>query len=760
MNTLFISYASDDQAVALEVCAQLEAQGVRCWIAPRDVAPGAKWDEALLQAIDAAGAFLLLLSEASNESPFVQNEVNRAFGKKKPIFTFRIEDIPPSGSLEFYLARHHWTDGFPPPLEPKVAQLAVAVSGLLGVSDLSGTTGTAVATGAAAAPPRAKKRAGAAPAWRRTALIGALCALAGGLTASGAWYAARPAPPSVTRLAIAPIGAETPSIDGNERDLAITADGRRIVYVGNRGSTLFARALDVLTPTPLATGAPRGPFVSPDGQWVGFVDGGTQLKRVAITGGSAVQIASLDATARGATWLPDDTIVFATAIPTSGLQRVPASGGTAIVLTRPDTAHGEVDHLWPEALPGGRAVVYTITTAGGPDAGQIAVLDLATGTSKTVLRGGSQARYVPTGHLVYAAGGALRAVAFDLSRLEARENPVVVLPRLVVGNFGSADAVVSAHGTLAYLDAFGASLTVRSLVWVDRDGREEPLGAPARAYTYARISPDGERLVLSTIDEEGDLWMWDLARRTLTRLTFGPQLDTYPVWSLEGRRIYFSSEWDGARNLYVQAADGTGSPERLTESPNQQNVTAVSPDGKRLIFHQTTPATNSDILQLALDGTHEVTPLVQTSFIERNGRVSPDGKWLAYEANDSGRQEIYVRPYPDVNSGKWQVSAAGGTRPVWSHDGGELFYLVSSATGVSLMRVGVQRGSGWSATTPVTLFEGPYFVPAGSTGVTYDVSSDGRHFLIGKQESASDAPPQIVVVQHWFEELKKLVPVN
>ena len=187
MSTLFISYASDDQAIALEVCAQLEAQGVGCWIAPRDVAPGAKWDEAIVDAIHSAGAFLLLLTEAANESPYVGNEVNHAFAAKKAIFTFRVEDVQPNKSLGFYLARHHWTDGFPPPIETKVAQLAAGVSGLIGVSALAGVAGTT--TAAAAAQPKARKKAGAQPAWRRTALVGAAGALAGSLLVGAAWYA-------------------------------------------------------------------------------------------------------------------------------------------------------------------------------------------------------------------------------------------------------------------------------------------------------------------------------------------------------------------------------------------------------------------------------------------------------------------------------------------------------------------------------------------------------------------------------------------
>jgi serine/threonine-protein kinase len=228
---------------------------------------------------------------------------------------------------------------------------------------------------------------------------------------------------------------------------------------------------------------------------------------------------------------------------------------------------------------------------------------------------------------------------------------------------------------------------------------------------------------------------------------------------LDGRRLIFSSG-SRARNLFWRAADGTGAVERLTDSPNAQVPTAVSPDGSRLIFTETGPKTGDDVMEIQLDGTHRVRPLVQSSFIERNGIVSPDGRWLAYEANDSGRVEISVRPFPDVNSGHWQVSTAGGTRPLWARSGQELFYV--SPTG-ALMRVGVERSASWSATTPTLLVKEGYFTTPALVGRTYDVSPDGQRFLMIKEGGGTDqtaAPPQIIVVQHWVEELKRLVPIK
>ncbi len=601
------------------------------------------------------------------------------------------------------------------------------------------------------------------PVWGRAIPIAITAVVAGALAAIAGFYAKpSPAPPRVSRLAVSLPNAAPLTIDGILPDIAITPDGTRLVYVGSNGAQMFVRALDALEPVAIFKGAPRGPFVSPDGQWVGFFDGTSALKKVAITGGPAVPIAAIDPGPRGATWAPDDTIIFATANAGTGLQRVPAGGGTPTVLTRPEHARGEADHLWPEMLPGGRAVLFTITAQGGGlDAAQVAVLDLQTGARKVLVRGGSHAHYAASGHLVYAAAGTLRAIAFDPVRLETSGTPVPVVPDVVTTTFGGVDAVVDGHGTLAYVTGGTAALQ-RTLTWVDRQGRETPVAAPPRAYVSPRIAPDGTRVAVSAGDEQSDIWIWDLARATLTRATLDPATDTYPVWTPDGRRLIFSSERMGARNLFWQEANGTGTVERLTDSPNQQDATAVSPDGKQLIFHESTPTpTGRDIMQVDLDGAHRVTPLVRTPFTEENGIISPDGRWLAYEANDSGRLEVYVRPYPDVNVGRWQVSTGGGNRPLWARNGRELFYLSPSG---SLMSVTVENGPTWTASVPTMLLKQSLFVssPGATVGRTYDVSADGQRFLMIKQGTSEQtaAPPQIIVVQNWVEELKRLVPVS
>jgi serine/threonine-protein kinase len=445
------------------------------------------------------------------------------------------------------------------------------------------------------------------------------------------------------------------------------------------------------------------------------------------------------------------------------------------VLTRPNRDRGEVDHVWPEFLPGGRALLFTITmTTGGIDNSQIAALDLQTGTQKILVRGGSHAHYMPTGHLVYGAAGTARAVRFSLEKLEAVGTPTPVLPEVLTTQFGAAGFDVARDGTLVYTPG-GAQLVARTLVWVDREGREEPISAPVRSYTYPRISPDGRQIALDIRDQESDIWTWEFSRATLTRVTFDATLDRSPVWSPDGRQLFFSSDRVGAANLYRQSSDSPGVVERLTQSPNNQFATGVSPDGTRVVYWE--QGMTRDVMMLTLEkspssparpqnqsqgstasSSGAQQSLVQTQFNELNGEISPDGRWLAFQADDSGQDEIYVRPFPAVSSARSQVSTGGGTRPLWAPSGQELFFLTSAG---ALMSVRVNRGPTWDAGSPAKLFEGSYFVGgAANTNRTYDISPDGRRFLMIKPQQTTGGAPHLVVVENWFEELKRLVPAN
>jgi Tol biopolymer transport system component len=600
------------------------------------------------------------------------------------------------------------------------------------------------------------------PLWRRLAFTAAPAAILAALIAFAAtWFVMRPAPGRVTRLTItAPSPAAALVVNGNDRDIAISPDGTHVAYVGGSANQpqLFVRALDQLEPTPLAAGSTaRGLFFSPDGQWIGFADATGVFKKVALTGGPAVTLGRTDGAPRGATWSRNGTIIFATG-QTTGLQQMSEGGGEIKLLTTPNTQRGELDHLWPELLPDGRKVLFTISSLGGTDESQLAILDLQTGAQKIVLRGGSHAHYLPTGHLVYGAAGTLRAVPFDVDRLETTGTPIPVLSQVFIGPNGAADFDVADDGTLAYVSATQRAVG-RTLAWVDRQGHETPINAPPRAYVSPHLSPDGTRIALDTRDEENDIWIWEFARATLTRLTFDPKFDGFPVWTPDSRRILFTSARAGVGNIFWQAADGTGTPEQLTESSNQLFPTSISPDGTQVVFRDTTV---NDVMMLTLDKDRRVQPLVRTPFNERNGEISPDGRWLAYESNDSGRFEIYVRPFPDVNSGRWQVSTSGGLFPLWARNGRELFYTLPAG---GLMQVSVERATSWTASPPTKLLDGPY--AWGFPGLTvraYDISPDGSRFLllkpVGGSPDQAAMSPSLIVVQNFFEELRRLVPTR
>jgi len=613
----------------------------------------------------------------------------------------------------------------------------------------------APATLAAAAPPVTP--AIATPLWRRLALVGVPALSIGAAVAvAGTWLAGRPS-------ATQPL-----TIQGFQRDIAITPDGRNIVYrvgpAGTVGAQLVVRSLDQLDAR-LLTGITgiRAPFISPDGHWVGFFEGnGGELKKVSILGGSPITLCKYSGNPAEASWGTDDTTIFATGDQTTGLFSVAAGGGDPKMLTTPDTAHGEADHVQPFILPGGRAVLFTVQVQGqSVDNAQIAVLDLKTGQKKTLIRGGSDARYVDTGHLVYAAAGTLRAVRFDLGRLEVTSDPVPVVEKVTMsGTTGTANYVLSQNGTLVYVPGGVGAGLARSLAWVNRQGREDLIKAPLRTYSLPRISPDGTRVALDIRDQENDIWVWDLTRETLARFTFDPGADQFPVWTPDSRRIIFSSARGGVQNLYWQAADNTGTVERLTTSPNTQGSTSISPDGSRVLFTEAGPKTNADIGMLTLTTPSATVPrpaqaLIQTAFNETNAELSPDGQWMAYESNESGTNQVYVRPFPEVDAGRWQISTGAGSRPLWAHSGRELFYVASGA----LWAVAVQTtGSTFSAGNPAKLFDtGSYSFSINAR--TLDVSADGQQFLMIKTaaSNATATLPSLVVVEHWTEELKARV---
>ena len=463
--------------------------------------------------------------------------------------------------------------------------------------------------------------------WQRPVPAVIIALLIAAISGFRLWTATRPEPSPVARMMLTVPPGEPLNLSFPNTDVAISPDGTHVVYAGTRDGQpqLYVRALDELDPTVL-TGIgdqPRNPFISPDGNWVGFFDGARALQRVSIRGGPPVPIADVDAPPRGASWGADDTIIYATANAGTGLWQVASGGGEPEVLTTPDTERGERDHWWPEILPGGRAVLFTIMPQGSVENAQIAVLSLESRTYEVVLPGGSHARYVPTGHLVYGVRGTLQAVGFDLDRLEVTTDPVPVVDTVSMKGTGAANFGVAQNHSLVYVRGGATSATGLSLVWVDREGNEEPLAAPPDNYAGARISPDGSRVAARVVDSSGssDIHIYDIARNNLTQLTFTAEFECCPVWMPDGERLVFASARDGAPNLYITNADGTGDAEPLTEGAEAMFPRAITQDGAMMVFES-----QGDLHTLSLDGERTVSALVETESIESRPRLSPDGR--------------------------------------------------------------------------------------------------------------------------------------
>jgi Tol biopolymer transport system component len=590
---------------------------------------------------------------------------------------------------------------------------------------------------------------------RRELVLGSGASLlAAAVTGVAAWTL-KPTPSQpVTRTAITlPAGQQLAGLE-NGPALALSPNGTLLAYVARQDGMqqLYLRTMDSLEARPIpGTEGAIEPFFSPDGQWLGFFAGG-KLRKVSVSGGAALTLSDAVNSA-GASWGSQGMIAFAPAADLSPLQQVPETGGTPQALTRFDK--GEVTHRWPDFLPGGKAVLF----AGGGNVNyftdaHVAVQAVGTGERRNLNQGGTNPRYVSTGHLVYAQGGNLMAVPFDSKRLEVIGAAIPVVEDVLQSTAsGAAQYSISTTGSLVYVSGAVQSAQCK-LVWVSRNGEAQPLVAPAHAYLGPRVSPDGRRVAVAIQEQEAQIWQYDLARETLTRLTFEGNNNVAPSWTPDGKRIAFISNSAAPQNIFWLLADGSGGMERLTTSQYTQVPMSWSADGQMLAFLEVNPSTGYDIWVLHM-GERKPEPFLRTSFNESVPRFSRDGHWLAYISNESGRYEVYVQPFPGPG-GKWQISTEGGTEPVWNPNGRELFYR----SGDKIMAVDVATQPGFAAGTPRKLFEGPY-LPSPLTNPNYDVSPDGQRFLMLKpSESAEAAPTQINVVLNWFEELKQKVPTG
>ena len=580
-----------------------------------------------------------------------------------------------------------------------------------------------------------------------------------GIGALWMWWANEPPPTRVSRLTVSQDPANPVLAGRNGNSMAIAPDGSRVAYV-SRGGTLMVRELDELVPRVRSTGSIVAPFFSPDGQSIGFFIANTGLFSVRVAGGPVAQQSKSDAgSPGGAAWAPDGTLVFGTRNRSVGLYIRKPGGEEISPLTTPNRSAGEADHLWPSWLPNGRNVLFTIEpTDGDPDSAQVAVLDVETGDYHVVVPGGSFGRYIETGHLLYATSGGLRAIRFDPGTLRTTGNPVTVVPGVLPSSDAfSADFDVARDGTLIYV-AGGDTTTTdeRRLVWVGRDGSEEYLEASPDLFLYPRLSRAEDQVLLDIRDQDNDIWLFDLDRSTKRNLTQNPALDRFPLWSPDGERFAFvSNRAEEGSAIYLQRLDGTSEVERVGDFwPTQQTPNAFTSDGSQMLFDR-----DGDLFILDLDGSQRITPILESAALESRASLSPDDRWLAYISDATGRIEVYVRPFPNTTDFEEQVSVAGGVLPWWSRAGDELFYFSPEG---DLMSVRVDPAAeSWTSFRPTVVIDSRvyWFGPYGFAASTFDVSSDPDRFLmIQLDESGEAGIAEIIVVQNFSEELRRLLP--
>jgi serine/threonine-protein kinase len=603
-------------------------------------------------------------------------------------------------------------------------------------------------------------------------LAGAVLAAVVAAAVVGAWWIGARFSDPEARLArvVIPLDPGQRLVTGASMPLALSPDGTHVAYVAAQAgarSRVFVRALDQFEAVPLAgTEGATAPFFSPDGEWIGFY-AGDALRRVSLRGGTPLRITEAPSVAAAA-WAPDDTIVFATTFPFDGLWLVPASGGTPEQLTTPDATKSVLRHTNPRLLPDGKTVLFTAVAA---DAAYMGVLSLATREwhllPQMQMTGGG-AQFVAPNRLVYAQDGSLITMTFDPRRGDMKAGPLPLLDRAETGDDGTAWFEVS-RDALVYVPG-RTGLPQRTLMLVDRNGRATPLTEQRGAYSHPRFSPDG-RWVAVTVDAASgsDIWLYDAARGTRTRLTTASGAG-FPTWTPDARWITFQTSRTAAWNLFRQPADGSGSPEPLlTASPPHRQVvmsqmaasflpgtppalTGANPQfpaswtsSGTLAFTERKASGERDIWILESEG--DPTPFLITPSDEWAPTFAPNGRLLAYASDESGRAEVYVQPYPGPGQ-KWLISTDGGTDPVWAPGGRELFYRL----GNHIMAVPIQQTPVFAAGTPKPLFDGTF--EFSDLNRNFDVSPDGQRFLMIRSDTA-EAPSELRFVLNWAEQLRE-----
>ncbi len=588
---------------------------------------------------------------------------------------------------------------------------------------------------------------------------------------------------------------------GFDIHLAVSPDGERFVYGTTEG--LYLRSMDTLDATLISgtDGFSGQPQFSPDGQWICYWSASEKkLKKVAVGGGAAAVLCDTGIAVNGISWEPDNSILYSD-IMNGGIKRISANSGTPEILIKEDLTgiakkEGNGYPVFPGLLPDGKTLLFTRAWSTNPADWQMVAQSLESGDCKSLVEGAIAGRYLPNGHLLYALYESnaldvsdLIAVPFNPETLEVTGGQVLLFEGLSAG-------AVSQSGTLIYVSrpadtAGSAGQTASdadSLVWVDLEGHEDPIGAPPNIYKNPRISPDGMKVAIYFVSGSNqDIWVWDFVRETMSRLTTSEANDLTPLWTPDGRKIAFCSMREAAAanggigGIFLKAADGTGEVEFLGSVKNRMIFPGTwSADGKSLVAAEydlsgagSLSSPHFEISMFSMEGDHERAPLIEGNFTQSFPRISPDGKWIAYSSDKSGRHEVYVRPFPDVNK-EWLVSNSGGSCPLWSPDGKKLYYIAGGDAVEAVMEVAVETESVFNPGKPRLLFHGRYRGPGeqGGGGAPWDIHPDGKRFLMIKppgvdteatQDQKPEAPkpqPKIHIVVNWFEELKELVPVE
>jgi dipeptidyl aminopeptidase/acylaminoacyl peptidase len=588
--------------------------------------------------------------------------------------------------------------------------------------------------------------------WKRATIgVGAVAAL---MLAAALWGWLRPEPPKQVIRNIIPMDS-LQALSGGWNRIALSPDGSTLVFTGGEKSTLFVRRRDQISATPIpGTEGAIAPFFSPDGRQVGYSTVSFVLKTVSLQGGSPTTITDSLVSRAGSSWAQDGMIYLPDRNNTTIVRISPVPGSVPTPVTTLDTAAGEANQRMPDVLPNGKGVIFTVYYGGKTRTGTAIAVGVIGERAHRILVAGVYARYSPSGHLLYVTdGGTLMAAPFDQNTMRITGESVAITEGMRIGNVGAVDLAVSRNGTLAYTG--GPRATESALVWVTRSGKATAVDSTWRElFQFPTLSPDNKQLAVAVLNKsDTHIWIKQLDTGPSLKLTFEGSNNTYPTWTPDGRSVtYYSnaSPSSAGEDLWTKRADGSAQAVRQLTNKRPLAESLWSPDGKWLVFRTSINVAGTGDIYAVRPGVDTVPiAIAATSFGEQSPTLSPDGRWIAYSSNESGRSEVYVVPFPNAQSAKWPISTQGGWEPLWSHSGHEIFYR--DAAGF-LVAVEVKTTPTFSLGASKVLFNASHYQSFGARR-EYDVSKDDSRFLmIGGIEGTST--DRLITVDNWFEELK------